>query len=162
MSVIVPLDLNWNSKIDLARKTEFRSQDVEVLLDQAADLLDRILRDQAEFDELGEKLFEVEQLEIEADAFDNLLDPLPSNVAQTPEPPPADPPIVHHKYQVKDAPYLAADEDAKAIGEQIPSFQKQVASYKVLEKHFDTNGISTSADLGGDGCRRGGQRGEYR
>ena len=60
---VTRIDEHWNDvsrEEDLAR---FREQDVEFLLDQSADLLDRILRDQSAFDELGEKLFEMTMIE---------------------------------------------------------------------------------------------------
>jgi hypothetical protein len=73
LPAVVRIDQYWDIESrseDLAR---FRAQDVELLLDQAADLLDRILRDQAAFDDLGEKLFEIEALKAEMAAREGLV-----------------------------------------------------------------------------------------
>ena len=65
MASLVRIDQYWDEVSQTEDLARFREQDVEILLDQAADLLDRILREQDEFDNLGEKLFEIEMLEEE-------------------------------------------------------------------------------------------------
>jgi len=59
----------WNTNVMEADLERFRQQDVELLLDEAADLLEQILKDKAEFDALGEKQFEIDSLHAEAAAF---------------------------------------------------------------------------------------------
>jgi hypothetical protein len=60
------------------RREQFRPQDVEMLLDQAADLLDRIQRDTTEQYGLEERLAGIEDLALEKNVFDKTVDMAPS------------------------------------------------------------------------------------
>ena len=62
MSQNVQNDAKLNANPGAQDLNRFRPQDVELLLDQAADLLDRVLRDRMEFYAVGEKLFDIAPL----------------------------------------------------------------------------------------------------
>lgn len=61
------VDARWPAELDRVR---FRPQQVEELLDQAADLLDRALKERASWDDLYEKWFSVQLALHEAAAVD--------------------------------------------------------------------------------------------
>lgn len=64
-ATLLPFDTSWKLQVEKEALIGFRSQDVEILLDQAADLLDRILRHKAEHDLLAEKYVQYQLLENE-------------------------------------------------------------------------------------------------